>query len=113
MSVTGIEPKRFIITAIDYATRWPVAQAVKHHTGSDVRRFIGKEIVGRFGVPEFLITNGGPELVSSKMKAYLGTKGIQHTVTTPYHPQANGQVERLNGSLVKIISKLSKESPTS
>ena len=86
---------RYIITTIDYATRWPIAHAVKEHKASDVTRFIGTEIVSRFGVPDLPITNGGRELVGGSMKAYLARQGIKHTVTTPYHAQANGQVDRI------------------
>ena len=35
--------KKYIITAINYATRWPVAQATKEHKGNDVRQFIAKK----------------------------------------------------------------------
>ena len=30
---------------------------------------------------------------------------IDHRKTTPYHPQANGQTERVNGTLVSIFRK--------
>ena len=47
----GNGPKKYIVTSIDYATRWPVAQATKEHKGNDIRRFIGKEIIAKFGPP--------------------------------------------------------------
>ncbi|KAJ9063504.1 hypothetical protein DSO57_1000085 [Entomophthora muscae] len=45
------------------------------------------------------------------MKAYCAKNALQRIVTTPYHPQANGRVEHLNGSLVQLIAKLSQEHP--
>ena len=98
--------KKYIITAIDYATQWPVAQAVKNHTGNDIRRFIGREIIAKFGQPELLITDGGRELVANQTNAYLAKSGVEHIVTTPYHPQANGRVKRLNASLIQALAKL-------
>ena len=58
-----------------------------------------------------LITDGGPELAADATCAYLTKNGIQHTFSSPYHPQSNGRVERLNGVLVEALSKLSATQP--
>ncbi|KAJ9068349.1 hypothetical protein DSO57_1029529 [Entomophthora muscae] len=55
--------------------------------------------------------NSGPKLVGYVMKAYCAKNALQRIVTTPYHPQANGRMERLNGSLVQLLAKLSQEHP--
>lgn len=34
----------------------------------------------------------------------LRTLGIQHKTTSSYHPQSNGQVERMNHTLATMIS---------
>lgn len=99
--------KRFIITAVDYATRWPVAWATKDHKGTTVCRFIGSEICAKFGTPETIVTDGGKELVSNDSQNYFKMKNLEHIVTTPYHPQANGRIERLNGNLLQTLEKLS------
>ena len=58
-----------------------------------------------------LITDGGPELAADATRAYLTKNGIQHRFSSPYHPQFNGRVERLNGVLVEALSKLSATQP--
>lgn len=103
--------KRFLITAIDYSTRWHVAWAVTKHTARDVSRFIGFKIISRFGKPKRLITNGGPEMVSHSLNAYCAHNYVERNVTTSYHPQSNGRVERLNGSLVHLLSKMVQDDP--
>lgn len=103
--------KRFLITAIDYSTRWPVACAVSKHTEHDVSRFIGLEIISRFGKPKRFITNGGPEMVSHSLNTYCARNNVERIVTTQYRPQANGRVERLNGSLVQLLSKMVQDKP--
>ena len=40
--------KRFIITAIDYCTRWPVARATKVHDDKAIQNFIETEIISKF-----------------------------------------------------------------
>ena len=49
--------------------------------------------------------------MSTKTQVYFSLDQIDHLPTTPYHPQANGRVERLNGALLQILEKLSIENP--
>ncbi|CAI7866933.1 unnamed protein product [Closterium sp. NIES-53] len=41
-------------------------------------------------------TDGGGEFVNAELEKWMKSKGIKHDVTTPYTPQHNGAVERLN-----------------
>ena len=57
----------------------------------------------RFGVPSTLRMNNGPNLVSAEIEEYLNGMGIEHRLTTPLRPRANGEVERQNRSLLKAM----------
>lgn len=50
--------------------------------------------------------DGGKELVSKATHNNSKLKGLKHIVTSPYHPQANGRIERLNGILIQTLEKL-------
>lgn len=67
----GGSDKRFIISAVDYATRWPVAWATKNPLGATVQRFIVSEIAAKFGIPETIVTDGGkiwcPKLLTTTL----------------------------------------------
>ena len=41
--------------------------------------------------------------MSQELKTYLSQKGVATSKTTPYHPIGNGQVERYNGIIWKVI----------
>ena len=64
-----------------------MAWATTNHTATAVTKFIGREIVGRFGRPKQLITDRGRELVGGVMKAYCAKHALELIVTTPYHPR--------------------------
>ena len=90
-----------------------MACATKVHDGKAIRMFIGTKIISKFGTPKRIIMDCGREFVSQNTQAYLKGQDIEHHTTTPYHPQANGRVERLNGVLLSASQKLSSEDSSS
>ena len=46
-----------------------------------------------FGAPEKIITNQGKGFTSEVITKLCTQFGVGKTMTTPYHPQGNGQVE--------------------
>src|SRR5437773_3352095 len=103
---------RWNITAVDYATGWPIAKAVKKATKDVIAEFIYDEIYMHFGAPQEIFSDGGKNLWGGVVQAYLRKIATVHKGTSPYHPRTNGKVERLNGILEDIISKLLFGKPT-
>ena len=46
------------------------------------------------------------------MKEVLGVMGIQQIRTSPYHPEANGAIERMHGTLKKALKKAGSKATT-
>eukprot|EP00253_Pinus_taeda_P012481 PITA_12481 len=59
----------------------------------------------RHGLPREIITDGGPQFAGNKIAATLNNYHVQHKITTPYHPHANGQVESSNKIIETILTK--------
>ena len=55
------------------------------------------------GIPLSVRTDNATNLVSEEFEAFLTENGISHSNTTPLWPQANGEVERQNMTLLKIL----------
>eukprot|EP00253_Pinus_taeda_P033853 PITA_33853 len=87
--------RTYILVATDYVTKWVEAESLPKATEDSVIQFLFHLFV-RYGLPRELITDGGPQFVGNKLAATLNNYHVQHKITTPYHPQANGQVESSN-----------------
>jgi hypothetical protein len=87
---------RYIITAIDYLTRWDEEKLVQYCSTDTTARFIFENVITRFVYPRSLTSDQGSHFISSTI-AMLTTKfHIQHHKSIPYHLQANCIVEELN-----------------
>ena len=51
--------KKYLLVCIDYFTEWVEAEPLANIRDVDVKRFIWKNIVTRFGVPNVLISDNG------------------------------------------------------
>jgi hypothetical protein len=101
---------RYILTLIDLATRFPEAIPLKEISSVDVAEAL-LSIFARLGFPKEILSDQGTQFNSDLMKqfhALCGTKAIR---TSPYHPQANGTVERFHGTLKSMLKKVIHSKP--
>lgn len=64
-----------------------------------------------FGNSKHIVTDKGTTFTSQEFNDYCKTEGIDHLTITTGLPRANGQVERLNRTIIQVLSKLSIEDP--
>ena len=55
----AIGNRRFVLVAVDYFTKWAEAEALANIRDVDVKKFVWKNIVTRFGVPNSLTSDNG------------------------------------------------------
>ncbi len=101
---------RYILTLVDYATRYPEATALKNiETGTVAEALV--EMFTRIGVPEEMLSDQGSQFTGGIMKEISRLLSMKHLLTTPYNPKCNGLVERYNGTLKAMLRKLCCEKP--
>ena len=106
-----VNGNKHIITCIDYATRWVVAQPVPEMTTEAVVRFLYKNILMCFGAPFEIITDRGKSFLAEAVQQFESLHHIRHISTTPYHPRTNGMVERMHSMINHSLTTLTGSQP--
>ena len=102
--------KRYILVMVDYATRYPEAVALRNIDTESVAEALW-EMWSRVGIPEEVLSDRGTQFTSGVMAEVYRLLSVKGLRTSPYHAQANGLVERFNGTLKSMLKKLCQERP--
>ena len=113
--VGPIEPRserksRYILTMIDYATRYPEAVVLPGIETEHVAEAL-VEMFSRVGIPDEMLTDCGSQFIAEVMKEVSRLLSLQQTTTTPYHPICNGLIERFHMKLKQIPRRMCAERP--
>ena len=95
----------YIIVVVDYFTKWAEAMPTLSADGKTAAQFIFNHVIARFGVPQAIVTNHGTHFRDYMMDKLTSKLGLRHKSSTPYYPQANGQVEAVNKVLVTMLQR--------
>src|SRR6266487_1608673 len=100
---------RYILVVTDYLTKWPEAKAMKEATAENVVKFIYEEIICRHGCPKIILSDRGTHFRNKLVNELCGKFEIKHKLSSPYHSQTNGLVERFNRTLCEALAKVSEK----
>ena len=98
----GKRQMKFLLVTIDYFTKWVEVEALATIIETKVQNFVWKNIV-RFEIPRTIISNNGRQFDSQAFRSFCSNLGIKNKYSSPGHPQANGQTEVTNQSLLRLI----------
>ena len=90
---------KWILVLTDHFTRWQDALAITEATTPVIANMLDERVFSYLGLPESIHSDQGAQFESCLMKELCALWNIDHSRTTPYHPQGNGVVERLNRGL--------------
>jgi hypothetical protein len=85
----------YIIVVIDTFTRFIELYKSPDATALSAARALLQHC-GRYGVPEQLLTDNGPQFYNELIEDLTKLMGMQHLFTVPYSHEENGLVERAN-----------------
>jgi hypothetical protein len=84
---------------IDAFTKYAFVTVVENKEAETVAKAILSEWFCKFGIPAQIHTDGGKEFVNKLPNELFTLLNVQHTKTTPAHPQCNAQVKSLTKQL--------------
>ena len=95
---------KYVVTAVDYFSKWPEAQGIPDKCAISVARFLWN-LQCRYGPSDINITDQGREFCSQLNERFYELSGVEHKISSAYHPQTNGLVERQNQTTQTILRK--------
>ena len=108
---------RYIVTLVDYFSKWPEAEPLPNKSAKEVALFLYRMmwmcryqnssahessfniyiiLFHRFGSAEVIISDQGREFINAVTKYLFNMTGTDHRISSAYHPQMNGLVKRFN-----------------
>ena len=94
---------------IDRFTRWPTAIPLRDITTESIIDAFSHGWISALGIPQAITTDRGSQFTSAVWTQLLNIWGIEHHLTTAYHPEANGMIERLHRRLKESLRALCGE----
>ena len=92
------------LSVMDYYSKYIEIAHLTNKTSSMVISRL-KSIIARWGIPETIVTDNGPEFRSDIFRKFSQEYDFHHVTSSPHFPQANGQAE----SGVKIAKSVLRQ----
>ena len=70
------------------------------------------EVVKHHGWPQVVVSDRDPRFDAEFWRAVFNSSGTQLRMSTPYHPETDGQTERANRTLLAMLRKFADDSGT-
>ena len=93
--------KNFLIV-VDAHSKWPEVIPMATTTSTATIREL-RRLFASYGLPEQLVSDIGPQLVSDEFQEFLKMNRIKHLRSAPYHPSSNGLAERFVGTFKRAL----------
>ena len=81
------------LVVVDAHSKWPEVIPTKATTSTKTIHIL-RTIFARYGIPEQLVSDNGPQFKSDEFEVFMKQNGIRHITSAPYHPSTNGLAER-------------------
>lgn len=92
----------YLLVIVDYYSRYLEIEVMKKITSEATIERLDR-IFTRLGYPRTITLDDAKQFISATFPEYCVNKGIHLNNVSPYWPQANGQVERQNRTLLKRL----------
>ena len=102
--ITSAQGKKMILCMTDAFTKYVELVALPNKEAGTTGSAIFNRWICRYGTPLEIVSDGGKEFCNQLADELYKLLGIEHTTTTPYHPQCNAQAEVCNKTIQKYLA---------
>ena len=103
---------KHILVCCDHFTRWIEVFPLPDMKASTVASVLVNEVFSRFSCPKFLHSDRAANFRGELISELCRLMGIEKTFTTSFHPQGNARCERVNRTVLAMLSKYLDENHT-
>ena len=100
---------RNVLVLQNHFSKYIVANVVKDQTARTAAETLRNGYFGLFSAPAYLVSDQGKAFTGHIITHLCDLYGVQKLRTSPYHAQTNGQVERMNQTIICMIGKLEED----
>ena len=97
---------KYVLNAVDQYSKWLASQPLREKSARTVSTAFSRILSGLPSLPDTVVSDNGGEFTGEPFQDLLKQYNIKHIFTTPYSPQSNGLVERVNRTLLGLLSGL-------
>ncbi len=97
--------RKYILVVMDEFTRFVELQATDSTTAIEFADFF-VTLLGRYGPPRAIRSDRGTQFVNGLIDEFVKLLKVDHQLTLPYRPEANGTVERANQEIMRFLQAI-------
>ena len=96
---------KHLLICCDHFTRWVEVFPLPDMSAVTVARTLADEVFSRFGCPKRLHSDCAANFKSQLIAELCRIMGVEKSNTTAFHPQGNSRCERVNRTVLNMLSK--------
>ena len=100
--------KMYYLILVDSYSKWVEVFPMRTTTAEKTIEVL-RGCFARFGLPQMLVSDNGPQFTSSLFQNFMQSNGIEHKLVPAYHPSSNGAAERTVQIVKRALEKISRE----
>ena len=104
--------RRYVLLGVEAFSRHVTVAPLESTTAGETRVALG-DWFGKFGRPEEILSDNGPNFSAEELRLWLKKRGCEQLFSSPHHSEGNSAAERAIGSLKDRWRSTMADIPTS
>ena len=96
----------YLLVITDHFTGFTQAYPTANKKAKTAAEKLYCDFMLRSGLPDKILRDQGGKFENDIVKEFAKLCGVKGIRTTPYHPQTNGKVERMNQTIISMLQTL-------